>query len=63
MSYTYTEEQGVKAIIELQKIAGVIEPEDRAKKSWNSFRDWEKKQTERVHKAFCGGFPEDDGSN
>jgi hypothetical protein len=59
----YTEGQGIKAIIALQKMAGITESEDRAKRSWRNFKDWEKKQTERAHKMFCGGFPEDGKSN
>lgn len=51
-----TEEQGIKAIIDLQKLAGIDEPEERAKKAWDSFSELDKKQTENAHKIFCGGF-------
>jgi hypothetical protein len=59
----YTEEQGIKAIIELQLLAGIMEPEERAKAAWASFSDLDKKQTEAAHREFCGGFSEDDSPN
>jgi len=40
-----TEEEGIKAIIHLQKIAGIEEAEERARKAWNTFTDEEKEQT------------------
>jgi hypothetical protein len=53
-----TDEQGVQAIIDLQKVVGIDEPEERARRSWENFAEWEKKSTERAHKAVCGGFKE-----
>lgn len=40
-----TEEEGIKAIIHLQKIVGIEEAEERARKAWNTFTDREKEQT------------------
>ena len=51
-----TEEQGIKAIIELQKAGGVTESEEDAKKGWNAMSDSDKRSTEDAHKVFCGGF-------
>ncbi len=57
-----TEEQGIKAIIDLQKFADITEPEDIAKRQWNKMNNSAKKQTEAMHKMICGGFPEEEGS-
>jgi len=54
-----TEDQGVQAIIALQKMAGVDEPEDRARKNWQAFAAWEKVSTMQAHKLIFGGFPEE----
>ena len=48
-----TEEEGIKAIIELQAVANIKEPEERARKAWESFTDAEKKQTEEVYNIMC----------
>ena len=55
-----SEEKGIKAIIDLQKTAGIIETEEQAKKGWNSMSEHAKTQTELAHRAVCGGFPEDE---
>lgn len=55
-----TEEQGVKAIIELQAFADIEEPEERARANWRTFSPNEKESTERAHKVCCGGFPDAD---
>jgi len=47
-----TDEQGVKAIIDLQKMAGINEPEERAKKAWASFSHMEKVATEQAWTMF-----------
>jgi hypothetical protein len=51
-----SEEQGIKAIIALQAVGGVKEPEEKAKSAWNSFGEQEKIATESAHKVMCGGF-------
>ncbi len=51
-----SEEQGIKAIIELQAVAGIVESEKQAKAGWNGFSDYEKENTEAAHKVVCGGF-------
>ena len=58
-----SEDQGVEAIIALQKLAGVFEPKKEARENWKRFSDTEKSQTESAHKTFCGGFPENDKSD
>jgi len=55
-----SEEQGIKAIIALQAVAGITETEEKAKKGWDSFSESGKKQTELAHKIVCGGFPEEE---
>jgi len=42
---TKEEEEGIKAIIYLQKLADIDEPKERALRNWRSFKDWEKEQT------------------
>jgi len=39
------QDEGVKAIIFLQGLAGIKEPEERAIRNWNNFTDREKEQT------------------
>ena len=57
-----TEERGIKAIIALQAVDGIVESEEQAKAGWNGMANWEKEQTEAAHKIVCGGFKEkDDG--
>lgn len=48
-----TEDEGVRAIIALQKINGIKEPEERARKNWRTFADWEKLATEQAYGMFC----------
>lgn len=57
-----TEEQGIKAIIALQKIAGITESEEHAKRGWSKLDDYAKEQTEIAHKIMCGGFPKEEDS-
>ena len=47
-------EKGVKAIIFLQKCAGIDEPKDKAEQSWSSFSENQKKQTLLAYKAMGG---------
>lgn len=51
-----TKEQGIQAIIDLQKMAGADEPRDLAEKAWEIFSDEEKQETEWAHIVYCGGF-------
>lgn len=48
----HTEAEGIKAIIDLQALAGNIETEDEACAGWRSMSDFEKDQTMRVHNYF-----------
>lgn len=57
-----TEEQGIKAIIDLQAFADITESEEKAKQGWNKMDDSTKEQTEMMHKMMCGGFSEEEGS-
>ena len=43
-------EEGVKAIIYLQSLAGIVEPEERAAKNWDGFMVWEREQTLRTYR-------------
>ncbi len=54
-----TEEQGIKAIIDLQAMAGITESEKDAKRGWSLLNDSAKEQTEDAHKMMCGGFLEE----
>lgn len=44
-----SEDEGIKAIIALQAIAGIVETEEQAKTEWNNMSDVEKRKTERYH--------------
>ena len=55
----YDRELGVKAIIALQAVIGVVEPRDSAEKAWDKFDDDAKLQTTLAHKMVCGGFKND----
>lgn len=50
----YDRERGIKAVIELQAYVGIVEPQDRATRSWDAMRDWEKLATTRAHKSITG---------
>lgn len=49
------EEEGIKAIIALQAMAGVQESEEKARKGWNSMNDIAKQSTEDAYNMFCKG--------
>ncbi len=53
----FTKEEGIQAIIDLQKAGGITETREQAKASWESFNEEEKISTEMAHKAICGGKP------
>lgn len=55
-----SEKQGIKAIIALQAVAGIVESEEQAKEGWNGFSDYEKANTEAAHIVMCGGFKDDE---
>ncbi len=44
------EEEGIRAIVFLQSLVGIVEPEEKARKSWKSFADWEKESTLRTYR-------------
>lgn len=52
----YTREQGIQAIIDLQKTVGVRETKQQAARGWDALSDSERRKTELAHKAVCGGF-------
>lgn len=51
----YTREQGVQAIIDLQKLAGIAEPRERAERGWDAMAEWERDATADAHRALFGG--------
>lgn len=50
---TYTEEQGIQAIIDLQALAGKVGSKEQATKGWNSMSKYDKLNTTAAHKLFC----------
>jgi len=51
----FTEDQGVEAIIALQKMGGIVEPEERARKNWNLFSEYDKRNTMNWYDWMCKG--------
>ena len=47
-----TNEEGAKAIIALQNIAGIEESEEKALKGWQNMANWEKESTESAFNTF-----------
>jgi hypothetical protein len=43
--------EGIKAIIALQKYAGITEPKERAAEAWSHFTQLEKDQTETIYRT------------
>lgn len=56
------EEAGVRAIIALQKLAGIDEPEDRARSNWRGFSASEKQVTLETY-AVLREVKENKGNN
>ena len=50
----YPRKQGIKAIIDLQAMAGITEPIEKATKEWDNFTKEDKLQTTLAHKTLCG---------
>lgn len=48
-----SEAEGIKAIIDLQDFAGVIETEEQARAGWQAMDAGERAHTIRMHKLFC----------
>jgi hypothetical protein len=48
------EAQGIKAIIALQKTAGIIETEEEARTNWRKMDDYQKKSTLAAFMVVCG---------
>ena len=51
----FTEDQGVEAIIALQKMGGIVEPKERARKNWNLFSEYDKRNTMNWYDWMCKG--------
>ena len=51
---TFTEKQGINAVIKLQGMVTIKESKENARKIWNSFSDGEKLQTQRAYETFYG---------
>lgn len=49
---TEEERAGVEAIIYLQSLAGIDEPQDVALKNWRNFSQWEKSNTMAAYSLF-----------
>ena len=49
------ETEGIKAIIYLQSIAGIVETPEQAKNGWGSMRAHERDTTLRLYRQFCAG--------
>lgn len=49
------EQEGVKAIIALQKSAGITETEEQARRGWKSMTPHQREQTLLAFKIVCGG--------
>jgi len=56
MKTSLTEEQGIQAIMALQKLVGASETEEQAKAGWNSMSEWDKWNTQCAHETLCGRF-------
>jgi hypothetical protein len=54
----YDRDAGIKAIIELQKVAGVIESEEKAAKGWDAMTPEQKSSTVWMHGLL---FPKEKG--
>jgi hypothetical protein len=47
------DKEGIKAIIELQALAGITETEEQAAAGWLAMNDREKAKTLSVHRMLC----------
>jgi len=54
----FSEPEGVKAIIELQKLVGIDEPEERARQNWNMMSTSERQSTMMAYAVFVPRMPE-----
>lgn len=52
------EDRGVEAIIALQAMAGITEPEERARRSWRRFSPRERIVTMNTYLVLKGNVPE-----
>jgi hypothetical protein len=51
----YSDDETAQAIIDLQKLAGIVEPVDRAIRNAKGFAAWEREATRDAHAMVCGG--------
>jgi hypothetical protein len=51
----YTREQGIQAVIDLQKIGGIKESREDAEKGWDAMSPHQQKVTEETHFYIFGG--------
>jgi len=49
-----TEKEGVDAIIKLQAMVGITEPEEKARHNWRNMVTWEKQATEDAYNLCFG---------
>lgn len=52
---TYTDEEMAQAVVDLQKIAGIAEPPERALRNAKGFAKWERESTQAAHTIVCDG--------
>lgn len=52
---TYDDDQMAQAVIDLQKIAGITEPVERAIRNSKGFAKWERESTQAAHRIVCDG--------
>lgn len=53
MDKKLTDANGIKAIIALQKFAGITETKEQAKKGWRGMSLHEKRNTMAAYRLFC----------
>ena len=53
---SYTREQGIQAIIDLQASIGITESKEKATAGWDNLSPSERRSTEQAHEVVCGGF-------
>lgn len=58
MENEITEEHGIKCIIALQSMGGVVETEEQAKAGWASMSESDRKTTVDVHQRMFGDSDE-----
>jgi hypothetical protein len=53
-----TDELGAQAIIDLQRMTGITETQERADAGWQALGAQSRRITHQLHTSICGGFAE-----